>query len=1210
MLNRLYIVIGFLAIFMLMGAFIAPHLMNWSGYRERVQAIASEALGTKVQIFGAIEFSLLPRPRMSFEDIKVGSDEMILTEISSIVAELSLMDFLRDRYYVKSLVLQSPKLFVHINSEGDVVTPLKIPKSISASNINIADAKIVNGLVEIIDARSDSSFTLSEFEGNLNLGGLRGPFALKGDFEFRAKKYHVQLTSSDLNASDEMNLSANLRPLDSGFSMRLAGLLKAGKQLNFNGALEYRQKPPLQTNELGISGDRLLNSKIEISSDKILMPEYVFLPDENRPATRLSGAMEIALGESPFYNAIISGGVVDIISTDNSLNKPDEFNELLDLFDEIKAPLLPPIDGVVGVDISELIVKGMPLRNVRIDAYSNNKGWLIKKFEAQLSGKTTLAFNGVYNDENGLPFFDGQLEIISPRLDILSNSWQGNKTKNALFNMAGSLDGNISFLNGKLSLLGGNFIFDGVENPISFGIDKVDNEYSLDIFAELGEYNSLQSKAIGELIPNRLISHSFVDVFSKGSFNLLTKKLTIFDLPVINLGMEGRWNEREISFKKLNVLDYGGVNFDLSGGYNSTSKNPVVFGKGIVKIKPQAQKQALANLFENFSLTKQFQDYLSGSLPAEFSVTLEKPYHINQQIFELTGKAGVADVNLKLNMIDGAIGFINSPLEALLELKSNDVEALGAQLGLGDLALVPQNSQMIVSLGLAGSIFNSIDIDLSLSGGDEMSMFLGNIFLSNASTWNGKGRLEINTSDLSPFLELMGVENIGAVPLLGEANLSFTGFNNIKLEEIKALANGANITGKLSRNISNGKVFIDGDLTADNMELLGLTKLFGGSSSVLMGEEIWPQGPFAFSQSDKKSSGRVHVSSPSLLHKDKEIAQDIGFDFIWDENNIRLRSFEAKIGAGKIDLDVSLCCNGIIAERQMNGRVSLSGVDLALLLPKNVSNIIGGNANAGISFTGSGDSFAGIFDSLAGEGSFNISNLKVDKFSMQALAALTGLENILEIDEDELKRIIIKALKGGAFNGDEIAGVLNIAGGNLRIANVGSISKNIDNQSAELFGSFQLDLADLGIGGNWRLTPLANNTHNGAIIVELSGSLLSPIVNLNVGQLIEAARLKALESELDRLEKLQKEALERSKAAALERAALMEAARIEKEEAEAAALAEQKAKEEAEKLAQQKAIEKLQEQEITINNDMEDSITNLPIELLPEVFVAPVPSFQ
>ncbi len=1210
MLNRLYIVIGFLAIFMLVGAFIAPHLVNWSGYRERVQIIVSEALGTKVQIFGEIEFSLLPRPRMSFEDIKVGSDEMTLTEISSVVVELSLMDFLRDRYYVKSLVLQSPKLFVHINSEGDIVTPLKIPKSISASNVNIADARILNGLVEIIDGRSDSFFTLSEFEGNLNLGGLRGPFALNGDFKFREKKYHVQLTSSDLNANDEMNLSANLKPLNNEFSMRLAGLLKTGEQLNFNGALEYRQKPPVQTNELGISGDRLLNSKIEISSDKILMPEYVFLPDENRPATRLSGAMEISLGKNPFYNAIISGGVVDIISTDNSLDRPDEFNQLLNLFDEIKAPLLPPIDGVVGVDISELIIKGMPIRDVRIDASSNNKGWLIKNFEAQLSGKTTLAFNGVYNNENGLPFFDGKLEIISPRLDILSNIWQRNKTKNALFNMSGSLDGNISFLNGKFSLLGGNFIFDGIENSISFGIDKVKNEYSLDIFAQLGEYNDLQSKAVGELIPNEVISASFFDVFSKGSFNFLAKKSTIFDLEAMNLAMEGRWNEREIAFEKLSALDYAGVEFDLLGGYNFAYRDPVVFGQGLIRITSQAQRQALANLFEKLTFSSQLQDYLSASLPAEFYINLEKPHQMDQQIFELSGKAGVADVNLKLNMINGAIGFINSPLEALLELKSSDVEALGAQLGLGDIALVPQNSEMTISLRLTGSIFNSIDVDLSLSGGDEISKFLGNIFLSNASTWNGKGRLEINTSDLSPFLELMGVENIGAVPLLGGADLSFVGLNNVKLEEIEVLANGANITGKLSRNISDGKVFIDGDLTANNLELLGLTKLLGGSSSILMGDDLWPQGPFAFSHSDKKSNGRVHVSSPILRHEGKEIAYDIGFDFIWDENNIRLRSFEAKIGNGKIDLDVSLCCSGIIVERQMNGRVSLSDVDLALLLPKKVSTIVGGNINSGISFTGSGDSFVKIFDSLAGEGSFNISNLKVDRFSIQALSALTDLDNILEIDEAELERIIIKVLNSGTFNGDEIAGVMNIAGGNLRVSNVGSVNKNIDGQSTELFGSFQLDIANLGIEGNWRLTPLKNNTHNGAITVELSGSLLNPIVNLNVGQLIEAARLKALESELDRLEKLRKEALERSKAAALERAALMEAARIEKEKAEAAALAEQKAKEEAEKLAQQKAIEKLQEQEVTSNNDMEGSNTNLPIELFPEVFVAPAPSFQ
>ncbi len=48
MLNRLYIVVGVLAILALLAAFIAPRFIQWGDYRERMETIASEAVGAPV----------------------------------------------------------------------------------------------------------------------------------------------------------------------------------------------------------------------------------------------------------------------------------------------------------------------------------------------------------------------------------------------------------------------------------------------------------------------------------------------------------------------------------------------------------------------------------------------------------------------------------------------------------------------------------------------------------------------------------------------------------------------------------------------------------------------------------------------------------------------------------------------------------------------------------------------------------------------------------------------------------------------------------------------------------------------------------------------------------------------------------------------------------------------------------------------------------
>ncbi len=52
MLNRVYIAIGILLILVMAAAFVVPRFYDWNVYRDRVEAIAAEALGTDVAIRG------------------------------------------------------------------------------------------------------------------------------------------------------------------------------------------------------------------------------------------------------------------------------------------------------------------------------------------------------------------------------------------------------------------------------------------------------------------------------------------------------------------------------------------------------------------------------------------------------------------------------------------------------------------------------------------------------------------------------------------------------------------------------------------------------------------------------------------------------------------------------------------------------------------------------------------------------------------------------------------------------------------------------------------------------------------------------------------------------------------------------------------------------------------------------------------------------
>src|SRR3954465_13863539 len=97
-----------LAILVLAAAFIVPRFVQWSDYRERMEALASELLGTEVVIRGDIEFSLLPQPRLSFSDVLVGPPTDPAATIGAVEADFSLLEFLRDDYNITRLVLRQP----------------------------------------------------------------------------------------------------------------------------------------------------------------------------------------------------------------------------------------------------------------------------------------------------------------------------------------------------------------------------------------------------------------------------------------------------------------------------------------------------------------------------------------------------------------------------------------------------------------------------------------------------------------------------------------------------------------------------------------------------------------------------------------------------------------------------------------------------------------------------------------------------------------------------------------------------------------------------------------------------------------------------------------------------------------------------------------------------------------------------------------------
>ncbi len=1144
-LNRLFIVIGVIAILVIVAAFVAPAFIDWSSYRGRLEALASETLGTEVTVAGDVDVTLLPEPQLSFANVVIGPENDPFAEIDGVGATFSLTDFLRDRYSVTRLTLSNPHLNLTIDENGRFAIPVDLPETISASNVSVADAEIESGTVSLTDRRSGETWQAEEFAGTLQARGLRGPFSLTGAGRYDGRAYSVRVNASQMNAEGAMQVAGHLRPEDGRFSLSVEGMLQTREQLRFAGSGTYRRAAAGGAGDAdSVRGDLVLTSQIEAATDQILLSDYTLEPDENRPATRLTGAAVIELGAERQFDAVVSGGVVPLVADDGASGEQETGGayDVIELISNLPAPPVPPIDGQIGIDVTELDVGPFALRELRVDASTDGAGWSVGTFSAELPGSTELSLVGELDAAENGPTFEGAMTLDSARLDSLAQRWRGTSDgQNPLFNMPGSLSGRVQLSDGALSLADGRFVLDGVQNAVSVEM-TVDETRRLSLIAQLGELDAVQSAALRALMPEVSRDGALLTTFPSGEFEVSAQAAQVYDLPATDLEVAGSWAPDKVTFDRLGASSIGGARLSLSGALSGSLSDPVISGGGQVSFMNGAASAALPRLLDMLDAPDEVRRRAGMLVPAELSVDLAEPNEAGGQELTVRGRAGVADIETSIAMSEGVERAMRAPVVASLTLNSGQPVAFAEQLGLGPVALVPEDGPIELTVSAEGAPANSLEMDVAVSGSGDSARFHGNVIVSDLADLRGRGSLEFDVSDVTPLAEMLGAGGVGYSGASGSADINFTRGDILSLSNIDAEAGDAFISGSLNRSIEGETPLFSGDLRVSAVEVRSLAALLGGPSTLVTQGAIWPDGPFSLTGQDRNSRGRIEVTAPFIRHEGRDVATDARFDLSWDETKLRIRGLKAALGGGTISLNAELCCTSGLPERQLSGRMTLDGVALDSVLPEAPAAALGGTVSGGATVNGTGDSYAAALGALAGEGSFSLSGFSAAGFDPDAFARVAGIENVVEVEPAELTDMVSAALRDGAFTAPQVTGVLSVANGSVRVSNIAA-----EGSDARLFGGGSLALSDLALDGNWTLSPtdIADgnellSTNTAQITALLSGTLFAPERELDLAPMVDAIRVRALELEVDRLEELRAEQERRAREAAERRSRIME----------------------------------------------------------------------
>lgn len=1157
MLNRIYIIVGIVAILALASAFIVPRFIQWGDYRDRMELLAEGVFGTEVTIRGDIDFALLPAPRLAFSDVIIGPADKPAATVGSIEAQFALMDFLRDRYNLSALILKSPSVAFELDENGLLVSGIDL--SAAGEGVKLEQARIEDGRLRLLDRRSGASYDLSAINGDLRLGSFSGPFQFQGSATHGGKPYSARLNSGLVDGSGLARVSAFIADAVGGGSLNLEGALTTGQAPKFDGTMVLKQAPPPAENADQIRGNLVLESKVTALTDRVVLNGYTLLPDENRAGMRLTGAASIQLGARSDFEAVVSGGVFTLPPRNADEDASTMPYELVRLLGELPAPPLPPIPGEVGIDLAEIGLRGAALRNVRIDASTNGTVWTISRAEAELPGSTKVNLSGALRNDSGTVGFNGEFAMATTRLDALSQLWRKSSEDSPLFNVPAELSGQVMLAGNALGFSHGRLTLNGrvhaLELRLGFG-----DEPRLDLVGRFDDLSPGDSTILGAMFPDPNADRAFAVSFPEGSFSINSQTIRLLGLEAKDIQAEGSWSGSALRFSKLASSDWGGLGLDLNGALAGSLTKPVLTGSGHVDIA-SANAPGLVALYDFLSVPDTWRPVLERAIPASVDVRLSSG-DAEAQRLTLNGTAGIGRLDLSIDMAGGLSDAERGHVQVIGSLEADDGAGLMRQLLPLDTPLFAGEGSAFMSLFAQGDPGAGYDARLSVSQGNEVLAYSGELSVLQGGELTGTGTIDVTLENGTGLAALAGGTGIGLGALEASAGLEFYGTRSIAITGIAGASGGGAFAGDIGVERVAQRPSVEGALHFDRLPGMGLVGALLSPAALLPGDGAWPEGPLAASNRERPTRGTIAVTAGEVA-LGTTVLSDAAFDITWDPQTLAISNLTASTGGGTLKATISQCCAGPLTDRTVSGRVSLEHVDIKAIAPQASSAGLSARITGSSSFEGTGASIAEVVASLAGEGNVSLADLSLERLNPGVYPALAGLQDVLHIDADALDILIDQSLARGPFTASSASGAFTIAGGTLRLANF-----IVTGAGARLAGGLDAALPSLSLDGSFALTPFNYTDPSGLIendaariIARLSGTLSAPIVTVDTTELVAAVQVRANELEVDRLEALRIEDEARQRAAAEERNRLIEEQRRKAaEEAAARAAAEEAAR--------------------------------------------------
>ncbi|MFL5175459.1 MAG: AsmA family protein [Microvirga sp.] len=1166
-------VIAGILIILLTAALVAPPLVPWEAYRETLERALTEAAGTQAKTEGRIKVRLLPWPRVSVDQLRLGTGRPDSPSLAAAVvrAEVALTPLLRGEVRFTETRLGRAEIRVPTGADG----AWRLPPDLAAGELLRRDWAFEDlriGQLLVTTVTPTTGRTDQVFAENVRIEGqtLAGPWRVDGMTASVPFRLSTGELAADRTVLAKLTGGGDIHPrfeIDARIALS-AGEGGAGTP-GIAGNAKILFGPPAQVAAAGLPIPVTIQTAFKTAGRTVELEGFALEAGEGGASLRLAGGGTMRLDE-PALALKLEGKRLDIDSFILSASG-QEFKARMARWGV--PPVALPIDldlslasiGLAQEELSNFVLRA-GLRKGRADIQElafvapgqtriTATGELGLTIEGGGGGRVTLASDAT----DRLLRYLGRLDIALP----FANAIEGQPLEaSADVTYAPPV---ASFRNLRMKIgeaaVTGSARFTAPEGTARGKLDAQLAVQGLDLdrFPQLGAvFEQVRNLDLGLIVDARGVRHG-----GRAGIGRISARISS-DGPAL-------------AVDALDIVDLAGANARVAGRIEPDGSGRIA---GKVTAKRAAPLVDLLGRVWIGGLSRLVPYFLrEGDLDLDVAAERAAPDpRVMAPRLRTSAKGRAAGGLFEADVVsaDGSTEslavrlatentgvWVDKPGVAVLR-RPSQVELKGVR--------VPSGQFSVAVEGEIGGVRVHTTRPFALASGDEVI---------------DSGEATLTTPDVTPFLVLLGDGAGVDPPVPVQLKVGLGRERDASLLEVAGrIAEGA-LQGRLA---VRSRADVTGTISLDRLSLPWAMASFAlNPARDQRPVALW--SPARFGESGRLIQGAQLSLQARLLEFGRGYrGENASFAFAVTPEGVAIRDFGADFGQGRLSGGLTVTRQGSLASFIGEGAIENAALE-AVIGP----SLFAGRLSGRLRFGASGESLAGVVTNLAGAGDVQIAGLTVPNADPGAIerALPRALKDNDPLSGRGLTAILSEELRKGPLQAATVASPATMVGGVLRLSPVSA-----DAGAAAWQGVVAVDVKTAALDARGTLTSRSSpKGWTGAppyVALSWRGPMAAPLRDLDVAPLTNGLAAIVLQRELERIEAFEVEANERARLngrramdqarerdrlaaeeaarqAALQEQAAAEAARLAREREEAERQAKLRAEQEAERVARLRA---------------------------------------